>query len=254
MADATQSSQGITYPTDMLRQQSFAPSDRYSGDVRDLPPWHERPVSATGDAVRSLGRSMGYYNFDERTNAALMLASLMSGASSPAWLGVKSVGQAARMTPYLKPDAKMENGVQFFIPQAGRITAAVDHDNGLVGVGGAYVQDALQGQGYGKALYKAAVDHAHGLGYPLTSDMSVSSKAARMYEGMARRGYDVEKLPGSTKWHASKDRWGWDAPDGHQGQRGVFTVNMPPRASGGPVNDPFLQALHLAMLYANHRQ
>jgi hypothetical protein len=48
-----------------------------------------------------------------------------------------------------------------------------------------------RGEGHGLALYKATVDHALSFGYTVRSDEVVSEEAARMYEGLKRRGYTV---------------------------------------------------------------
>lgn len=52
-------------------------------------------------------------------------------------------------------------------------------------------KEADKGAGHGLAIYKAIVDKAHALGYSVRSDDSVSHEAARMYEALQRRGYQV---------------------------------------------------------------
>lgn len=52
-----------------------------------------------------------------------------------------------------------------------------------------------QGQGYGVAMYRAIVDEAIERGLRVESSFEVSEKASRVYDALARRGYNVERLP-----------------------------------------------------------
>ena len=53
------------------------------------------------------------------------------------------------------------------------------------------VRDDAQGQGHGVALYQAFADRAAEMGYTIKSANPVTGQAARVYEALKRRGYDV---------------------------------------------------------------
>jgi hypothetical protein len=57
----------------------------------------------------------------------------------------------------------------------------------------------MRGQGEGVRLYQRLVDNALGKGLRVVSDDTVQPEAARMYDALARRGYDVVKANSSTE-------------------------------------------------------
>lgn len=77
----------------------------------------------------------------------------------------------------------------------GRITGIVDPSSKTVRAGGSFVNEDARGQGHGVALYQQLADKAAELGYVMHSDGPVSRDAARVYEALKRRGYDVQMHP-----------------------------------------------------------
>lgn len=76
---------------------------------------------------------------------------------------------------------------------AGGIQATVRGDNLRLGI--AAVSPSRQGKGLGTALYEEALSYAERKGLTVTSDVSVSPDAQRVYEGLRKRGYEVTKSP-----------------------------------------------------------
>ena len=75
------------------------------------------------------------------------------------------------------------------------MTGIVSPATRSIRAGGSRVNDNARGQGHGIALYQRLADQAEELGYILHSDGPVSRDAARMYEALARRGYNVVRHP-----------------------------------------------------------
>lgn len=61
----------------------------------------------------------------------------------------------------------------------------------------AEVAEAERGKGYGVALYQRLIDEATSRGLRVTSDVTVEGPAVRVYEALARRGYQVSKTDGA---------------------------------------------------------
>jgi GNAT superfamily N-acetyltransferase len=101
----------------------------------------------------------------------------------------------------------------------------------------ALVEDAKQGQGVGVALYKALIDDAHAQGLRVFSDATVETPAARVYEALARRGYQVERLPGGGDLPVSPE-----APAGGMYGKGAATPVFEVRAPVDPSPAPQPQA------------
>lgn len=91
--------------------------------------------------------------------------------------------------------------------EGGKITATVEGNN--LRVFSASLDDDLQNQKYGLHLYDKLIDEAKAKGLTLVSDDNVSDKAARVYEALARRGYQVTKNPNAEFIYA-----GGFLPDG----------------------------------------
>jgi len=56
-----------------------------------------------------------------------------------------------------------------------------------------FLHPELRGQGYGRSMYEAAIDHFANLGLPLRSEAAVSADAARVYKSLQKRGYPVTR-------------------------------------------------------------
>jgi hypothetical protein len=89
--------------------------------------------------------------------------------------------------------------------------AGVVNITGRIEDGALIVQTAratsrIRGQGYGIRAYQNLVDFAHSNGLDFKSDAMVSDAAGRVYQSLARRGYEVERLPGSDMYR-SGDSW-----------------------------------------------
>ena len=69
----------------------------------------------------------------------------------------------------------------------------------------AEVPEEFRNKGYGKAMYRALIDHAHDMGYKVFSDSTVEMPAVRVYESLKKEGYDVQKLPGGGQLPPSND-------------------------------------------------
>lgn len=68
--------------------------------------------------------------------------------------------------------------------------------DGVLRITNAEVIESERGKGYGIALYQSLIDEAHRRGLAVTSDVTVEGPAARVYDALARRGYQVEKALG----------------------------------------------------------
>lgn len=63
----------------------------------------------------------------------------------------------------------------------------------VVQVVNTHIEPGMRGQGHGVRMYEEAVKAAHAEGKPLVSDTVVSHDAARIYDALERRGYDVRR-------------------------------------------------------------
>lgn len=73
----------------------------------------------------------------------------------------------------------------------------------VIQVVGAEVNASDRGKGYGIKAYQQLADFALGQGKELWSDRSLSPEAARIYEALRKRGYEViEQNPNATPFHA----------------------------------------------------
>jgi len=91
----------------------------------------------------------------------------------------------------------------------GGITADVDVTRKQIKIGISKVDEALQGQGVGLEMYNTLLKEANRRGYALTSDISVSAAAVRVYEALERRGAKVTRNPNATQ----NERGGWVSDD-----------------------------------------
>jgi len=78
----------------------------------------------------------------------------------------------------------------------GRITGSIG--NGRLKADLSFVDDALKGQGIGGDMYRRAVDESHARGFDFASDIEVSPDAQRVYQSLAREGYQVTRNPRSV--------------------------------------------------------
>ena len=65
--------------------------------------------------------------------------------------------------------------------------------NGAVFIGHSYLPKGERGAGTGTAIYEGLVKAAHERGMPVHSDSRVSAEAAKVYDRLAERGYDVRR-------------------------------------------------------------
>ena len=79
---------------------------------------------------------------------------------------------------------------------AGQVIADIRDDG--VHILNAEVKMESRGQGEGLRLYQALVDKALDQGLTVYSDATVQPEAARIYEALKRRGYDVKQREGTT--------------------------------------------------------
>ncbi len=110
--------------------------------------------------------------------------------------------------------------------------AGVVNITGRIEDGALIVQTAratshIRGQGYGLRAYQNLVDFAHSNGLDFKSDAMVSDAAGRVYQSLARRGYEVERLPGSEMYRSGDS---WVAED--MGNS-VYTIPAPYRFAEG---------------------
>jgi hypothetical protein len=78
---------------------------------------------------------------------------------------------------------------------AGYVTADIRNDG--VHITNSQVEMESRGQGEGLRLYQAVVDNALNRGLTVYSDATVQPEAARIYEALQRRGYDVKVREGA---------------------------------------------------------
>jgi GNAT superfamily N-acetyltransferase len=137
----------------------------------------------------------------------------------PVKLSAESAPQEAAPTLQHIVDPDDYNGGSHTFQFPGGKIIANERPGGLQ-VGFAGVADNMRGKGYGVQLLQAMTDHAHSLGVPLLSDTQVSDAQARVYEALARRGYDVRKNPEVDP--------GFGGLHSGNGQP-VYTIQPPPR-------------------------
>ena len=97
--------------------------------------------------------------------------------------------EAARVSITEKDGGWMQAGSEF-----GTVGGTVR--NGVLRITHAEVVEAERGKGYGIGLYQTLIDEAHRRGLQVTSDSTVEMPAARVYEALSRRGYEVSKADG----------------------------------------------------------
>lgn len=78
--------------------------------------------------------------------------------------------------------------------EAGSVGGALKPDG--LHINFAEVADEFKGQGKGVELYTALIDEAHARGLRVFSDSTVETPAARVYEALARRGYELKRSEG----------------------------------------------------------
>lgn len=130
--------------------------------------------------------------------------------------------------------APVTDGVQelaSFDPASGNVIGRMEYrprEDGSWQVTYASVDPALQGRKEGIALYEELIQRARAAGVRrLTSDVTVSPDAARVYDALERRGYRVERNPTAQRMSARAD----GSADGNP----LFSVdltNAPARSSG----------------------
>src|SRR5690606_1991709 len=87
------------------------------------------------------------------------------------------------------------------------------------------VVESARGQGAGVLLYRTAIQWAEARGLTFASDQAVSRNAQRVYEALARRGYEVRRNPAAAS----------DAGGELVASEPVFVVRSP---AAGRVPDP----------------
>ncbi len=106
--------------------------------------------------------------------------------------------------------------------EAGDAHISVKREDGNLKIGMTSVSKASRGQGKARQLYEDAVRLADEEGGVLRSDIVVSNDATRVYDSLARRGYDVRRNPDAVKTER-----GWIAPD-RPGEKWVYEVRPRP--------------------------
>ena len=88
------------------------------------------------------------------------------------------------------------------------------HKGGMVGgklrssglhITHAELEEKERGKGYGKAMYKALINHAHSLGHKVYSDSTVEMPAVRVYQSLGKKDYEIERLPGGGELKPDKE-------------------------------------------------
>lgn len=107
------------------------------------------------------------------------------------------------------PSAPPPKGMDIF-EQTGEYVFDIQHEGSKVGsvtgritgdkitIESTRIEEGTRGKGKGVESYAALADWATTLGKPLVSDSVVSEDAARVYDALKRRGYDVVKSPNAT--------------------------------------------------------
>jgi GNAT superfamily N-acetyltransferase len=132
--------------------------------------------------------------------------------------------------PVIEPFAEGSNVTTISVAD-GAGTTAIRLSGDHVSVGMTTVSQDKRGQGLAVKLYEEAARFAAERGLPLRSSDTVSASAARVYDGLRRRGYGVKLHPGARKL---KD--GAYVADSSRGY--VFEVNMPAGSQQNLRRDP----------------
>lgn len=78
--------------------------------------------------------------------------------------------------------------------EAGMVGGTIKEDG--LHINHAEIDEAMRGLGKGIELYTSLIDEAHARGLRVFSDSTVEMPAARVYDAMQRRGYDVKRSEG----------------------------------------------------------
>ena len=101
---------------------------------------------------------------------------------------VESATQSQRVEVAIKPDTNFLQAKS----DAGMVGGTIR--DGALHINFAEVDPAMRGQGEGVALYSALIDDALAKGLRVFSDSTVEASAVRVYEALARRGYEVKLI------------------------------------------------------------
>lgn len=93
------------------------------------------------------------------------------------------------------------------------------------------VAERSRGQGQGSAMIARLYDEAESRGLPLHSDTSVSPAAARIFENLAKKGYQVEKSP-NAEINPETGNWVTKSP-----KDPVFKITGRPKSQLQRIND-----------------
>lgn len=117
----------------------------------------------------------------------------------------KSAYDQAKLSKQEQPSIiyNKNNNYVFSRFKSGQIGGAIK--NGELHINYAELPEEMRGQGHGKAMYRALIDHAHDMGYRVFSDSTVEMPAVRVYESLKKEGYDVQKLPGGGELPPHED-------------------------------------------------
>lgn len=94
---------------------------------------------------------------------------------------------------------------------------------------------AERGKGIARGIYEDIVAAAAKDGGALVSDFTVSDDAARVYDSLARRGYNVERNPEAFRNETINGRKGWAAPN-IPGKDWVYRVTPKAEQAAGEVS------------------
>lgn len=97
----------------------------------------------------------------------------------------------------IEPEIAGNGQVNFRVGDERGLFATVK--DGRLVVDAASVPEEMRGQGLGVSLYERAIAWANERGLEFASDDTVSGSAAKVYEALARRGYEVVKSPTASE-------------------------------------------------------
>lgn len=145
-----------------------------------------------GVATPEWSQAAGKFLTSEPVNTAIGMALPLKGAGaalSP--LKVMDEGSRLRIEPEAMQVPSYGKGLSWGLT-AHRIERGGEK---AMRVSDMRLPEEMQNQGYGTAMYKHAIDLAHGEGIPFTSDSTVTEAAANTWMRLHREGYPVQMAP-----------------------------------------------------------
>lgn len=207
-------------------QPGFAPARTLTADD------YERIYGGDPDAIDDLQGVMQSESLDD---AARMIDDQTRSPSAetvaPALAADTAPDVVAESAPPAPSTIIEDKGDTVLLKSAsGDAHISVKREDGNLTIGMTSVSKASRGQGKARQLYEDAVRLADEEGGALRSDIVVSNDATRVYDSLARRGYDVRRNPDAVKTER-----GWIAPD-RPGEKWVYEVR--PRPDPAATVDP----------------